>query len=120
MNPLRLQRPRLRRQRLAAALRYGLNNLDHISPYLERGLHFQSFRRLYDASREFLQGLFIARRVYPIAYDKWIREQVVEILGLPEVYRQLVQLFEIRCLESRELADKAQVLRELFRRYVVE
>lgn len=110
----------LRRQRLAAALRYGLNNLDHISPYLERGLHFQSFRRLYDASREFLQGLFIARRVYPIAYDKWIREQVVEILGLPEVYRQLVQLFEIRCLESRELADKAQVLRELFRRYVVE
>lgn len=29
-----------------------------------------------------MQALFIARRTYPIAYDKWIREQVVDILGL--------------------------------------
>jgi hypothetical protein len=110
----------LRAERLAVARKYGLNDLDHIPLYVGRGLYFQSFRRLYDASREFLQGLFISRRVYPIAYDKWIREQVVEILGLPEVYRQLVQLFEIRCLESRELADKAETLRGLFQEYVVQ
>jgi hypothetical protein len=110
----------LRRERLAAVQRYGLNNLDHIRLFVERGLYFQSFRRLYDASREFLQGLFIARQVYPIAYDKWIREQVVEILGEPEIYHQLVQLFEIRCLESTELVDKAEVLRGLFEDQVVQ
>jgi hypothetical protein len=110
----------LRAERLAAVRKYGLNNLDHIPLYVGRGLYFQSFRRLYDASREFLQGLFISRRVYPIAYDKWIREQAVEILALPEVYRQLVQLFEIRCFESQELAQKAEILRGLFQQYVVQ
>ena len=110
----------LRQERLQAVQRYAMNNLDHIPLYVERGLYFQSFRRLYDASREFLQGLFISRRVYPIAYDKWVREQVVEILGEQEIYRQLVQLFEIRCFESRELIDKAEVLRRLFRDHVVQ
>jgi hypothetical protein len=64
--------------------------------------------------------LFISRRVYPIAYDKWIREQVAEILALPDVYRQLVQLFEIHCLESREMVDKAENLRGLFQQYAVQ
>jgi predicted nucleotidyltransferase len=101
------------RKRLAAVRRYCLNNLDHIRLYVARGLYFQSFHRLYDAYREFLQALFITRRIYPIAYDKWIREQIVDILQLPELYAQLPRLFEFTHFESDELAVHAAALRAL-------
>ena len=107
----------LRRRRLAEARRYCLNNLHHIPLYVERGLYFQSLGRLWHAFQEFIQALFIARRTYPIAYDKWIREQVVDILGLPELYPQLTRLFEIGLLESHELAGKAKDLGELLDQY---
>ena len=107
----------LRRQRLAMVRSYCLNNLHHIPPYIERGLYFQSFDRLYNAYQEFLQALFIARRTYPIAYNKWIREQVEEILGLPELYAQLSHLFEIKRFESAELAEKALEVERLLEEY---
>ena len=107
----------LRQQRLDRVRWYCLNNLHHIPLYIERGLYFQSFDRLYNAYREFLQALFIARRTYPIAYNKWIREQVEEILGLPELYMQLSHLFEIRQFESDEIAGKAKEVEELLEKY---
>ena len=84
---------------------------------MKRGLYFQSFDRLYNAYQEFLQALFIARRTYPIAYNKWIREQIVEILGLPELYEQLTHLFEIRQFESHEIAEKGKEVEELLEKY---
>lgn len=107
----------LRRQRLDKVRWYCLNNLHHIPLYIERGLYFQSFDRLYNAYREFLQALFIARRTYPIAYNKWIQEQVEEILGLPELYEQLSHLFEIKQFESDEIADKAKEVEQLLEEY---
>ena len=107
----------LRKQRLAMVRSYCLNNLHHIPPYIERGLYFQSFDRLYNAYQEFLQALFISRRTYPIAYNKWIREQVEEILGLPELYVKLSHLFEIKQFESAELADKALEVERLLEEY---
>ncbi|HSL43242.1 MAG TPA: hypothetical protein VK897_07415 [Anaerolineales bacterium] len=107
----------LRRQRLEKVRWFCTNNLHHIPLYIERGLYFQSFDRLYNAYREFLQALFIARRTYPIAYDKWIREQVEEILGLPELYGQLTHLFEIKKFESHEIADKAKEVEQLLEKY---
>jgi hypothetical protein len=97
---------------------YCLNNLRHIPLYIERGLYFQSFDRLYHAFGEFLQAVFISRKVYPIAYDKWVKEEVAEILGLPDLYAQLPHLFEIHAFESRELLDKAQQLEALLDVYV--
>ncbi len=107
----------LRQHRLDRVRWYCLNNLHHIPLYVERGLYFQSFDRLYNAYREFLQALFIARRTYPIAYNKWIREQVEEILGLPELYNQLSHLFEIKHFESNEIADKAKEVEQLLDKY---
>ena len=107
----------LRRQRLDKVRWYCLNNLHHIPLYIERGLYFQAFDRLYNAYREFLQALFIARRTYPIAYNKWIREQVEEILGLPELYAQPSHLFEIEQFESHEIAEKAKEVEELLQKY---
>jgi hypothetical protein len=110
----------LREARLAMALKYCINNLDHIPLYLKRGLYFQCFNRLYDAYREFLQALFISRRAYPIAYDKWIREQIEEILGLPALYQQLPALFEVQHFESDEIGRKADALRGLVQTWIVE
>jgi hypothetical protein len=107
----------LRQKRLERVRWYCLNNLNHIPLYVERGLYFQSFDRLYNAYLEFLQALFIARRAYPIAYNKWIHEQVVEILDLPELYEQLPRLFEIKQFESNEIADKAIALEDLLEKY---
>lgn len=89
-----------------------------IVDFFAQTLYFQSFNRLYDAYREFLQGLFIARRTYPIAYDKWIREQIAEILELPALYQALVALWEIDALEGPALDQRANTLRRLWEEYV--
>ena len=108
----------LRQQRLADVRWCCAHLLDHIPLYVARGLYFQALARLWGAFRVFLQALFIAHRTYPIAYDKWIRDQVVGILGLPDLYARLPGLFEIGRLESDELAGKALALRELLDTHV--
>jgi hypothetical protein len=107
----------LRLHRLEKVRWFCRNNLDHIPLYIERGLYFQSFDRLYNAYQEFLQAVFIANRTYPIAYNKWIQEQIVEILGLPELYEQITHLFEIKNFESTEIAEKARKAEGLLDQY---
>ena len=107
----------LRAQRLNRVRWFCLNNLQHIPLYIERGLYFQSFDRLYNAYQEFLQALFISRRIYPIAYNKWIREQIEEILGEPALYNQITHLFEIEHFESAEIADKGLEVEALLEKY---
>ena len=107
----------LRAQRLTKVRWYCLNNLHHIPLYIERGLYFQSFDRLYNAYQEFLQALFIARRTYPIAYNKWVGEQFDELLNETALYKQLTHLFEIKHFESTEIADKALEVEALLEKY---
>ncbi len=108
----------LRSERLAMVLKYCRNNLAHIPLYAPRGLYFQSFKRLYQAFEEFLQALFISRRTYPIAYDKWVKEGVVDVLGLPELYEQLPHLLEIGQFESQETVEKALAMERLIAEYI--
>lgn len=103
----------LRAQRLAMVADACRYDLDHVPFYVGRGLYFQAFDRLYKAFQEFLQALFIARRVYPVAYNKWVREQVALRLGLPELYAQLPQILEIPRLESDATVGRARLLLEL-------
>jgi len=104
----------LRSERLEAARWFVLdNNLARISWLLDRHLYFQAFDRFQRAFQGFLLGIHIARRTYPIAYNKWIREQIVDNLGLPDVYEQLPRLFELHPFESRALETKADDLRGL-------
>ena len=110
----------LRAERLAATREFCDYFLDHVEPYVERGLYFQAFDRLYNALQGFLQGLFISQRRYPIAYNKWIREQVEDILGLPELYRQLPDMLEIPALESHDLVEKAERLRKITAKYLID
>jgi hypothetical protein len=110
----------LRQHRLALVRHNCLHNLAHIPLYVKRGLYFQSLDRLYNAHRELLQAVFISRRVYPLAYNKWIHEQVDEILGLPQLYEALTHIFEIKSFESPELAEKAQMLENLLQEYAPE
>jgi hypothetical protein len=103
----------LRRQRLVMVKNACLADLEHITWYVERGLYFAAFDRLYRAFQEFLQALFIAHRVYPLAYNKWVREQVEETLARPDIYKQLPPLLQISHLESKELIEKAEALKAL-------
>ena len=88
-------------------------NLERVNAGVARNLYFHAFDKLYHAFQEFLQALFIARRVYPIAYDKWIHEQVSGWLGLPQLYARLPAILEVRDLESDELCGRARELLEL-------
>jgi predicted nucleotidyltransferase len=90
-----------------------IHDLDHVPHYVKRELYFQAFDRFYRAYQEFLQALFIARKTYPIAYNKWIREQIENWLGLPDLYTELPRLLSIQKLDSTELIDKATHLRAL-------
>jgi hypothetical protein len=110
-----------RRARLDAARWFVLeNNLARIPWYLGRELYFQAFDRFYRGFQGFLLGLHVARRTYPIAYNKWIREQVAGNLGLPDLYERLPRLFELDCFESRALEEKAVALAALVDEYVRE
>ena len=108
----------LRAERLPAARDTCLGYLDRIPWFLDRELWFQALSRLHGAFAWFLLALHVEHRIYPIAYDKWIREQVVENLDLPELYERLPRLFEIARLESRELDQKATELRALVQTYL--
>lgn len=102
-----------RAQRLQAVIKFALNNIEHIAPYAERGLYEQAFKRLYHAYEEYLQALFIARRIYPIAYDKWLHEQIVDILGEPALYEELRSLLALSSFTRRRLRERATRLRAL-------
>jgi predicted nucleotidyltransferase len=110
--------PALQAERLGMvrdACRY---DLEHVPFFAGRGLYFQAFDRLYKAFQEFLQALFIARRTYPLAYNKWIREQIERRLGLPELYVQLPAVLEIGRLESSDVERNALLLRRLLDEWV--
>jgi hypothetical protein len=107
----------LRLSRLTMVREACVRDLDAIPFYLGRGLYFQAFDRLYKAFQEFLQALFVARRTYPLCYNKWIREQVSEWLSLPELYRELPPILSVRSIESAELGEKAHALRALLERW---
>ncbi len=109
---------KLRIKRLKEVKKFMSNNLNHIPLYVERGLYFQAFNRLYDATHEFIQALFIKNKIYPISYHKWIKEQFVEILDEPKLYSELVNLHEVTHLESMELVKKARKLKSLSDKYL--
>jgi len=100
----------LRGERLVSVLAFARNNVEHIAPYAERGLLHQAHKRLLHASEEYLQALFISRRVYPIAHDKWIREQMVDILDEPTAYERFRSLFALPRFDARSLIQSAETL----------
>ncbi len=103
----------LRLQRLTMTRNACEYDLNHIPLFIERGLHFQAFDILYKAFQEYLQALFIANKTYPIAYNKWIKEQVVKWLNKPNLYPKLAPILSVSNIESNEVNEKAKILREL-------
>ncbi len=103
----------LRTERLETVRRYCLINLRHVPLMARRAEPFHAFHRLYLAFQEFLQALFLARRTYPVAYDKWIEEQVEAFLDLRGLYAELPSLVGIENLDLAEIAARAERLEEL-------
>jgi predicted nucleotidyltransferase len=103
----------LRRRRLMMCRKCCEYNLDHIPFFIKRGLYFQSLDILVKAFQEYLQTLFISKKVYPIAYNKWIKEQIVQWLNMPDLYPKLPPILSVSDIESSELVEKANILRQL-------
>ncbi|MEP7109305.1 MAG: nucleotidyltransferase domain-containing protein [Ferruginibacter sp.] len=103
----------LRLLRLTMARKACAYDLDHIPFFINRGLYFQAFDKLYKAFQAYLQTLFIANKIYPIAYNKWIKEQVVKWLQMPGLYPKLSPILSIGNIESDEINGKVRMLREL-------
>lgn len=103
----------LREQRLIMLRETCLYDIARIPHYVKRGLYFQALDTLSMAFRKYLQVLFVVLQTYPIAYNKWIKYQIVDILGLPELYPRLPEILSVRNLESAELIEKSQLLNEL-------
>ena len=103
----------LRLQRLQTTKDACSYDLDHIPFFIKRELYFQAFDILCKAFQEYLQVLFIANKTYPIAYNKWIKEQVVKWLNKPDLYPKLSPILSISNIESNEINDKAKDLRKL-------
>ena len=110
----------LRHRRLDMARAACAYDLEHVPFFVGRELYFQAFDRLYKGFQEFLQALFIARRVYPLAYNKGIRLQVAEWLGLPGLYRALPPLISVSNIESAEPVEKAARLAALLEEWTVD
>jgi hypothetical protein len=107
----------LRQERLLQVQNACRYHLDYIPFYAQRELYFAAFDRLYTSFQLFMQALFLARGVYPIAYNKWIREQIEDILGLPDLYRLLPGVLEVRPLESAVVTGRAEELATLLTIY---
>ena len=110
----------LRLQRLAMSKSACEYDLDHIPFLIKRGLHFHAFDILYKAFQEYLQTLFISKKIYPIAYNKWIKEQIVKWLNMPELYPKLSPILSVSNLESGELVAKATMLRQLLHESITD
>jgi hypothetical protein len=102
-----------RTQRLGMVIGYARNNLEHVLPFARRDLMFQAFQRLYHALGEFLQALFIQRRLYPLAYDKWVKEQVAGVLGEPALYEELTAVLAVPTLCEATFAPRVATLYRL-------
>lgn len=102
----------LRDDRLGMVLDAALLDLEFIPFYVRRELFLQAFDRLYKAFREYLQGLFIAHRTYPLAYNKWLDEQLGWI-DRRELLAPLLDILSVPDLKSNALLDRATVLREM-------
>ena len=103
----------LRLQRLTMIRNACEYDLDHIPFFIKRNLYFQAFDILCKAFQEYLQTLFIANKTYPIAYNKWIKEQIIKWLNKPDLYPKLSPILSVSNIESNEINDKAKMLREL-------
>jgi hypothetical protein len=103
----------LRLQRLTMVQNACNYDLSHIPFFINRGLYFQAFDILCKAFQEYLQALFIANKIYPIAYNKWIKEQIVKWLSKPELYPKLSPILSVSNIESNEINEKAKMLAEL-------
>jgi len=99
-------------QRLEMARAATIADIDCIRFYVDRGQYLQAFDRLYKAYREFLQTLFIARKQYPLGYDRFLREQVVDLLGEPEIFQRLIPVLEVE-FAGRSIINNGERLRDL-------
>jgi predicted nucleotidyltransferase len=108
----------LRIARVSMVRKACIYHIEYVKLLHKRSLFFHAFDQLYKAYQEFLEGVFISRQTYPVAYNKWIHEQIVEWLELPDLYDDLLKVLTIADLEGNDILIKADLVFELLEHWV--
>ncbi|NTJ36368.1 nucleotidyltransferase domain-containing protein [Agrobacterium rhizogenes] len=103
----------LRRKRSVAAFEGMQGSLNKVKSYARRDLHHAALASLHSAARFLLAALFIERRIYPVAYEKWIRWQLENLLGLEGVYAEFSAIKELERLDEKTLLAKVALCERL-------
>jgi len=82
-----------------------------------RGEFYAALDALLEAKRIFLQHLFIKERKYPIDFDKWLKEQCVQILNKPALYEEILTLINKIELTENGIKEKTDLIEKLFTKY---
>lgn len=107
-----------RLHRLDMVVQSCLYHIDHAVTYARRELNFHAFDLLYRAMQEFLQALFISKRVYPLAYNKWIKYQIEDLLGMMAVYVELERWLAFLAMDTNAVVHRAEELKAMLQKYV--
>jgi predicted nucleotidyltransferase len=105
-------------ERAARLAELTVNHADRVRRGLSRGSLFDAAERLRMGVQSFLAGLFVHRRVYPVDYAKWVEQQVIGLVGLPELLPPLRKLFDIGPLDPERLHARAAALEELVEQWL--
>lgn len=108
----------VRLHRLEMVTQGCLYHIDHAIISVKRGLNFHAFDLLYRAMQEFLQALFISRKVYPLAYNKWIRYQVEDLLGMMALYIELERWLAFLAMDTNAVVHRAEELKAMLEKYL--
>lgn len=103
----------LRNQRLTEARNSALESAEYVAWDHGRGHHYLALKRLQTSFEYFLHGLFISKRIYPIAYDKWLQEQFRDLLNMPQLYGHLTNILKIPEISGDSLNQSADQIKKL-------
>jgi hypothetical protein len=106
----------LRRQRLEMVHAACAYDLEHVPFFVQRGLYF-GIRPYIKSFRSFYRRCSFPR--FTVSRS-WIRMQVEEWLGLPDLYALLPALISVSNIESSELIDRAGELDNLLDLWAVD
>lgn len=103
----------LANKRAARLRQVTVNHAHRVRRGLSRGSLFDAAERLRMGVQSFLAGVFVCRRVYPVDYAKWVEQQIIGLLGLPELLPPLRELFDVGPLDPERLRARADALEAL-------
>jgi predicted nucleotidyltransferase len=112
--------PAVRRERMQAVAADFRYNVAAIRRLAARDDFFAAMERLLYLQQYLLHYLFLKARIYPLDYSKRVELQCRELLHLPELVAPLRQALTVASPTAEAVAERAEALDALWRRFAEE